>query len=165
MDLTIREAREDDADAILDVLNPIIGTGAVAFDAPLSVEDERGYIAGFPARGVFLVAVRPADDVVVGFQSMEPFVTYTHLFDHVGVIGTYFEAASRRQGVATRLFAATFQTARGKGYEKLFTYIREDNPAALATYQRQGFRRVGKAERHLKVGDRYVSEIIVERFL
>lgn len=165
MNLVIREARVDDAASILAVLNPIIESGTVAFDAPLSEEDERSYITGFPPRGVFHVAVRTGDGMLVGFQSMEPFATYTHLFDHVGVIGTYVDSACRRQQVAARLFAATFAAASSKGYEKLFTYIREDNPTALAAYARQGFRIVGKAERHVKVDGRYVAEIIVERLL
>lgn len=165
MDLIIREARVDDAGAILDVLNPIIASGTVAFDAALSEADERGYIAGFPARGVFLVALRCDDGRLVGFQSTEPFAAYTHAFDHVGVIGTYVAAACRRRQVATRLFAATFAAARDKAFEKLFTYVREDNPAALATYAAQGFRVVGRAERHLKCDGGYVAEIIVERFL
>ena len=40
-----------------------------------------------------------------------------------------------------------------------------DVKAYLATYGGQGFRTVGRAERHLKVDGRYVAEIIVERFL
>jgi L-amino acid N-acyltransferase YncA len=165
MDLAIREVRTDDAAAILGVLNPIIESEPVAFDAQLSEAEERDYIASFPPRGVFLIALRCDNGMPVGFQSTEPFATYTSLFDHVGVLGTYVHAACRRQGVATRLFAATFAAARAKGYEKLFTYIREDNPGALATYAAQGFRVVGIAERHLKVDGRYVAEIIVERFL
>jgi L-amino acid N-acyltransferase YncA len=114
---------------------------------------------------VFHVAVRASDDAVVGFQSMAPFATYTHAFDHVGVIGTYVDLGSRRQGIATRLFPATFEAARRKGYEKIFTYIRADNAAALATYQRHGFHIIGKAERHAKLATGYVDVIIVERFL
>ena len=163
MDLIIREACVDDATAVLGVLNPIIASEAVAFDAPLADADERGYIGGFPARGVFHVALR--DGELIGFQSLEPFASYAHLFDHVGVLGTYVAATHRRCGVATRLFAATFDAARARGYEKLFTYVRADNPPALATYEAQGFRVVGRAERHLKVGDRYVDEVVVERFL
>jgi len=165
MQLLIRKACTDDAAAILAILNPIIESEAVAFDVPLREEDECKYIAGFPSRGVFNVALRRSDGRLVGLQSMEPFASYSRRFDHVGVLGTYVDASCRRRGVATRLFEATFAAARLKGYEKLFTYIREDNPAALATYGGQGFRTVGRAERHLKVDGRYVAEIIVERFL
>lgn len=52
-----------------------------------------------------------------------------------------------------------------KGYEKIFTFIRADNPAALASYAKQGFRVVGTAQRQAKINGRYVDEIIVEKLL
>lgn len=96
---------------------------------------------------------------------MEPFATYTHAFTHVGVLGTYVALLYRRQGIGRSLFRATFEAARCKGYEKLFTFIRADNVAALATYLNQGFHIVGTAKRQAKLKGRYVDEIIVERFL
>ena len=166
MELLIREAIPDDAAAIVSVFNPIIEAhGYTLFDTPFSIEGERSYIAGLSERDIFHVAVRPSDNCVVGFQSMAPFATYTHAFDHVGVIGTYVDLARRRQGIAKRLFPATFEAARRKGYEKIFTYIRADNPVALATYQKHGFRIIGKADRHAKLHGRYVDVIIVERLL
>jgi ribosomal protein S18 acetylase RimI-like enzyme len=84
---------------------------------------------------------------------------------HVGVIGSYVNLACRRQGIASALFAATFDAARRKGYEKLFTYIRADNPAALATYRKHGFQIIGKAARQARIGQQFVDEIIIEMFL
>ncbi|NEQ19598.1 MAG: GNAT family N-acetyltransferase [Microcoleus sp. SIO2G3] len=166
MDLLIREARPNDAAAIVGIWNPIIATGLyTAVDTPLTVEAEREYILNFPQRGVFHVAVCCADQKVVGFQSMEPFATYTHAFDHVGVIGTYVDLEYRRQGIGTCLFDATFEAARRKGYEKIFTYVRADNEAALASYLRRGFDIVGTAQKHAKLNGTYVDEIIIERFL
>jgi len=164
--LATRAARLEDAAAIVAILNPIIEAGTfTAFDTPVTVEAERAYLAAFPARGVFLVAVRQPGDEVVGFQSMEPFATFTRAFDHVGVLGTYVAPASRRQGVAKHLFAATFVAALEKGYEKIFTYVRADNAAALAVYRREGFRVVGTARRHARIGTRYVDEIVIEKML
>ena len=165
MELLIRDAKPDDAAGIVSVFNPIIEARSFTlFDTPFTVEAERSYIEGLAPRDIFHVAVR-ADNVVVGFQSMAPFATYTHAFDHVGVIGTYVDLGNRRQGIARCLFPATFEAARRKGYEKIFTYIRADNLVALTTYQKQGFRIIGKAERHAKLHGRYVDVIIVERVL
>jgi len=50
-------------------------------------------------------------------------------------------------------------------YEKLFTFIRADNVAALATYLNQGFHIVGTAKRQAKSNGMYVDEIVIERFL
>ena len=166
MELEIREARPDDADGIVGILNPIIAAGVfTAFDTPFTPDAEREYIRNLPSRGVFVVAVRPTDNQVVGFQSMEPFASYTHAFDHFGVLGTYVDLNCRRQGIATQLFQATFGSAVRKGYEKIFTFVRADNPAALQTYLRHGFRTVGTAHRQARVGGRYVDEIIIEKLL
>src|SRR5205085_8413683 len=105
------------------------------------------------------------DQQLVGFQSMEPFATYTQAFAHVGVVGTYVNLELRRQGIAASLFAATFESARRKGYEKLFTFVRADNPAALATYLRSGFQIVGTAIKQAKLNGKYVDEIIIEKCL
>lgn len=166
MDLLFREARPDDAEAIVSILNPIIEARTfTAFDTPFTVEGEREYISTFPARGVFLVAVRQSDSKLAGFQSLEPFASYTHAFDHVGVLATYVSLAFQQQGVAKRLFSATFAAALRKGYEKIFTFVRADNPVALHTYVAQGFRIVGTAERQAKIDGRYIDEIIIEKLL
>jgi len=166
MDLLIREAQPDDAEAIVSILNPIIKAGIyTAFDTPFTVEAEREYIVNFPQRGIFHVAVRSQERTIVGFQSMEPFATYTHAFDHVGVLGTYVDLSHRRQGIASCLFKATFEVARHKGYEKIFTFIRADNLAALAAYLSHGFRIVGTAQKQAKINGQYVDEIIIERLL
>jgi len=164
--IAIRRATPDDAEAIARILNAIIETRVyTALDTPFSVEQERAFIERFPSRGVFHVAVEPPDDRVVGFQNVEPFATYTHAFDHVGVIGTYVDLDRRREGIASRLFDRTFSVARVKGYEKLFAFVREDNPAALATYLRQGFVVIGTARRHARIDGRYVDEVMIERAL
>jgi L-amino acid N-acyltransferase YncA len=162
--LLTRAACPDDAEAIVGILNPIIEAGTYsALDTPFSVDAEREYLTSFPVRGVFQVALRASDRQIIGFQSMEPFASFTRAFDHVGVLGTYVALDSRRQGVATRLFEATLAAAREKGFEKIFTYVRADNEAALRVYQRHGFSVVGTARRHARVGGRYIDEIVIEK--
>ena len=166
MDLTVRDVNPADAEAIVRILNPIIAARAfTAFDRPFSVADERAYIERFPSRGVWKVAERQADRQVVGFQVLEPFGPYTTAFDHVGTLGTYVDLEQRRQGIARALFAATFQEARQQGYEKIFTFVRADNPGALAAYTAHGFRVIGTAHRHAKIDGRYIDEVLIERAL
>jgi L-amino acid N-acyltransferase YncA len=164
--IEIRDAVPSDATAIARILNAIIEARVyTALDTPFSIEQERDFIERFPARGVFHVAVDASDGRVVGFQTVEPFATYTHAFDHVGVIGTYVDLNRRRQGIASRLFDRTFSAACVKGYEKLFAFVRADNPAALATYVRQGFVVIGTARQHAKIDGRDVDEVMIERVL
>ena len=164
--IEIRDVRVEDADRIAAILNPIIAARCyTALDTPVTVEQERDFIRNFPSRGIFLVAVDPTSHRIAGFQDVSPFADFTHAFDHVGVIGTYVDLDLKRQGIATRLFAATFEGARRKGYEKFFTYVRADNEAALQAYLRQGFRIVGQAERHAKIDGAYIDEVMIEKLL
>jgi L-amino acid N-acyltransferase YncA len=164
IDIVLRDVMPDDAAAVVGILNPIIAARIhTVFDAPFTIDAENDYIARFPSRGIWKVAVRRSDSRIVGFQVLEPFGPYTKAFDHVGNIGTYVDLSQRRQGVARALFASTFEAAREKGYEKLFTFVRADNPAALSTYRAHGFDVVGTARRHAKIDGRYIDEILIEK--
>lgn len=164
--LQIRQATPDDAAGIVAVLNPIIAAGIyTVFDQPFDVETERAFIQEFSPRGIFHVAVDRTSETIVGFQNMEPIASYTHALDHVGSLGTYVDLTRRRQGIASRLFAATFAAAIAKGYEKVFTFVRADNPGALQVYLRQGFEVIGTARRHAKVQGRYIDEAMIEKIL
>ena len=149
--IVIRDVTVEDAEEIAGILNPIIEARCyTALDTTFTVEQEREFIRSFPERGIFLVAVDTSCNRIVGFQDVSPFADFTHAFDHVGVIGTYVDLQRRRQRIASSLFAATFDAARRKGYEKLFSYVRADNDAGLQTYTKHGFRRVGTAARHAR---------------
>jgi L-amino acid N-acyltransferase YncA len=166
LEITIRDAEPADAEAVVGILNPIIEARVyTAFDTPFSVAAERDYLRNFPPRGIWKVAIRRSDERLVGFQVMEPFASYTGAFDHVGTLGTYVDLELRRQGVARRLFQATFETAAGKGYEKVFTFVRADNAAALQTYLAQGFAVIGTARKHARIDGRYIDEILIEKQL
>jgi L-amino acid N-acyltransferase YncA len=166
MPLVVRKVRLDDAEAILSILNPIIASGAYsALDTPFTLEAEQDFIRSFPVRGVFHVAEQSREQRMVGFQTVEPFASYTHAYDHVGVIATFVETAHRGRGVGRRLAEATFEQARRKGYEKLFTLVRADNPDALQFYSRLGFRVLGTAARQARIRGKYVDEVIIEKLI
>ena len=165
-DLIVRQATQEDAEGILGVLNPIIETGLYsAMDTPFTIDQERDYIRQLPARAVLNLAVRQSDQRIVGCQSLDPFASYTHAFDHVGVMGTFIALDCRRQGIAKRLFESTFDAATRLQYEKIFTFIRADNSAAQLTYLHHGFRIIGIAHRQAKIKSRYIDELLVEKFL
>ncbi len=162
----VRNVQPDDAVALTNILNPIIAAGQfTVLDTLFTPAEEHQFILDFPQRGIFHVAVQPETNQVVGFQTIEPFASYTKVFDHVGIIGTYVAASVRKQGVAAALFAATFAAMPAKGYQKAFAYVRADNPAALATYQKQGFQTIGVAQKQAYINGQYIDEVLIEKLL
>ena len=95
----IRKARPDDAAGVAAVLNGVISAGSpTLLDTTFSVDEERAYIESLPARSFLHVAEAPGAGIV-GFQTVIPWNTFvTTEFDHVATIGTYVDAAHRRQG-------------------------------------------------------------------
>ncbi len=164
MNIIVREARLEDAQNIINILNPIIETKKYSVMVQtFTLGEETNFIKTFPERGIFHVATN--EDKVVGFQVMEPISTLTAAFDHVGIIGTFIDLTLRRQGLSKKLFEATFRLAVNKGFEKLTAYVRSDNPVALKTYQSNGFDIIGIAKRQAKIDGNYIDEIFIEKFL
>lgn len=166
MDLVIRPVVPDDAEGVVNVINPIIETGRyTVFDTPFTPEFEREYILNLSGRAIFYLAEIRATGQIVGWQSLDAFADYTHAFDHVGVIGTYVSPTHHRQGIGSQLAQATFAAAKDKGYKKIFSYVRADSPQSLTFYLKLGFRIVGTAQQQAKVNSMYIDEIIIEKFL
>lgn len=166
MEFSIRVAREEDAESIVELLNPIIQAETyTVMEEQLSVDDQIDFIRGFPKRGVLNVAVCNDSQKVVGLQDVQPISTGLNAFRHVGEISTFVSLASRRKGIGSSLSDATFIGAREQGFLKLTAAIRADNPQAVLFYQSQGFKIIGTAKRHALVGGKYIDEILLERFI
>ncbi len=166
MHIEIRQARQADAETIASIWNQIIRTKQYsALDTLLTAEAQRKFLTDFPERGVFLVAEDTEHQQVIGFQSLEPFATYTHAFDHVAVIGTCMKLCLRRRGIGTQLAEVSFEEAKRKGFDKLFTYVRADNQPALNFYRKLHFLPIGTAKKHAKFGAKYVDSVFLEKFL
>ncbi len=162
----IREAGPDDAPGIAAVLNGVIRGGSpTLLDTTFSVEEERAYLEGLPARSFIHVAETPAAGIV-GFQTVIPWNTFaTTAFDHVATMGTYVAATHRRRGVGAALARSSFAAALALGYEKVFTDLRADNRDSLAYHTALGFTVVGRARGHARVRGRDVDVLFIERSL
>jgi L-amino acid N-acyltransferase YncA len=163
--VSVRTATADDAEAVAAVLNgAILGGSPTLLDTPVSVEDERAYIESLPARSFIHVAETPGG--LVGFQAVIPwsdFATTAH--DHVATMGTFVDAAHRREGVGAALARASFAAALAIGYDKIFTDLRADNLASLAYHLSLGFTVVGAARRQARTAGGDVDVLFIERFL
>lgn len=166
MEITVREAQEEDAGALADLLGAIIRAGLyTSLDTELSEEAQREFIRTFPKRGVFNVAVCTATQTRLGLQDVAPLEEGSKVFGHVGVISTFVSLTAHRQGVGRRLSAATFAQAKALGFTKLSATIRADNPQAVAFYLSQGFSLIGTARRHAYLRGKYIDQVLAEKLL
>ncbi|MBT3979764.1 MAG: GNAT family N-acetyltransferase [Bacteriovoracaceae bacterium] len=163
--IKIRKMCIEDAQGIINILNPIIERGySTVFDAPFSLGEERAFLKSFPDRGVFNIAENQ-NGHILGFQVLESFVTFARSMDHVACIGTYVDINSHGKGVGKLLSQNTFNEARAIGFEKIFSYVLEANKMALSFYTSLGFEVVGKAKQQVKLKNEYLDELLIEKFL
>ena len=166
MDFSIRTVKEEDAESIIELLNPIIQTGIYTImDETLSVGDEIEFIREFPKRGVFNVAICNDSQEILGLQDVVPMLPEPNVFKHVGVISTFVSLASHRKGIGRSLSRATFQAAKELGFLKISATVRADNQRAVSFYQSQGFRVIGTAQKHAFIGGKFIDGILMEKLL
>ena len=84
---------------------------------------------------------------------------------HVGQLGTFLHAKSRRQGLGRTLYAATLAFARAHAYRKFVIQVRASNAAAQAFYQSLGFQPCGRYARHVIIDGIEDDEILMECFI
>ena len=164
MEIRIRQAVPEDAPGVVEVLNSIIAERRYsAFDTPLSIEEERSFIASLgPREAMFLAEV---NGQVVGVQTIDGYAKYTGSMQHVGIMGTFVLRDYRGKGIGRALAGRTFSFARRCGYEKILIYVRASNEGALRFYKGLGFVEIGRASRQVKIDGQYDDEIFLEHFL
>jgi dephospho-CoA kinase len=166
-EVTVRRVRRDDlrdAAGVADVLNSVIAEGrTTALTGHWTPEAEQAFLRSLGSRSELFVA--ETEGRIVGFQVIEPFVTYTSTMDHVAHLGTYVDASFRKSGIGHRLAQATFTFAQEQGYEKSVIYVLAGNEAGLAYYRSLGFEEKGVLTRQTKIDGVYHDEVFMELHL
>ena len=160
----VRRVRRDDiqdAAGVADVLNSVIAEGGyTALTGYWTAEAEQAFLQSLrPRSEVFVAEVAGR---IVGFQVIEPFVTYTSTMNHVAHFGTYMRADLRGCGIGRKLAEATLAFAREHGYEKSVIYVMAGNELGLAYYRRLGFEEKGVLRRQTKIDGIYHDEVFME---
>jgi RimJ/RimL family protein N-acetyltransferase len=159
----IRRATVTDAAAVADVINAVIGEGRYTlFDRPFSVDEERQFIASLGERSALFAA--EVDGAMVGVQSIDLFVGFPSM-RHVGTVGTWLVPGARGRGLGRLLAERSLAFARAHDYEKIVIQVLASNEPALRFYRGLGFRDIGVARRHVRLGSQLYDEVYLELLL
>jgi len=164
MTALVRKATVEDAAAVADVLNAVIGEGMYTlFDAPFSESDERRFIASLGERSALFVAVDAG--AIVAVQSLDLLLTYAPSTSHVATMGTWVRADARGRGIGRVLAAETLRFASAHDYAKVVIHVLATNAPALRFYSGLGFERIGVARRQVRLAGRFHDAIYMEKHL
>ena len=163
-EVLIRRVRRDnlqDAAGVAEVLNSVIAEGRyTALTGHWTAEAEQAFLQSLRPRSEVFVAETAGH--IVGFQVIEPFVSYTSTMAHVAHMGTYVRADHRERGIGRKLAEATLAFAREQGYEKVVIYVMAGNELGLTYYRTLGFGERGVLHRQTKIEGIYHDEVFME---
>ncbi len=159
---TVREANEDDAEAIKNVVN--------------SVASEKYYVVPERSREDWDEAIREVKNrkgLIIVTQLDEKTVGMAHLVrgkfeknKHVGFLGISILKEFRKIGIGTAMMKYIMEWARRqKGLEKVSLTVFSTNEAAINLYRTFGFQIEGMSKRQYKIEGKYIDETIMGKFL
>ena len=144
-ELTIREATLADVDALVDLLVAVAGEGRwIATEAPVDTDRRRRRMVEDIEGADAVVLVAEAGGTPVGELGL-------HLAPYgVADLGMAVSAGWRGRGVGGAQLAEAIERAGAAGAHKLALQVWPHNTAAIALYERFGFRREGYLRRHYR---------------
>jgi len=160
--IVVREANEDDAEAIKNVVN--------------SVASEKYYVVPERSREDWDEAIREIKKrkgLIITARANEKIVGMAYLVrgkfeknKHVGFLAISILKEFRKIGIGTAMMKYVMEWARQqKGLEKVSLTVFSTNEAAINLYRTFGFQIEGMSKRQYKIEGKYIDESIMGKFL
>lgn len=143
LNMTIREARLEDLDGVLEIYNYYVTRSHVTFDiVPWTREQCRQWFGGFRPTGPHRLWVAEQSGVICGYASstrLRPKPAYD-----ISVETTiYMAIGAQGRGAGKKLYGALLASLETTGLHRAFAAIALPNPASIALHEGLGFRRAG----------------------
>ena len=162
--LEIREAREDDLPAILDIYNEVVATSTAIYrDEPATLEDRRSwFLARRAEHQPVLVAIDRGS--VVGFAAFggfRPWPGYRFTVEH----SVHVRGDRRGHGIGAALMTPLIERAAALGMHVMIAGIDADNAGSIRFHERLGFEKVAHMKQvGFKFG-RWLDLVLMQRLL
>lgn len=160
--LTVRPARDGDAQALREIFNEAIEDNLATFDtSPRTVEQQKLLILAAQLNPRNPVLVAEVRNWVCGYVAIERKDEHRSL-DDIGEVAIFVRRSFRSYGVGRQLMRVAQAEAARLGYRKLMGRVLADNHDSLRLCQATGWRIVGTLERHSQHRDGFRDITIVE---
>ena len=139
--LTIRQATEADAPALLAIYAPFVERTTVSFEAvPPTVDEFAARIAKNLKGWQYLVAERDGRVAGYAYGSMH---RERAAYRFSAEVSAYLDPAYHRQGIGRALYLRLFDDLAAKGYCNAFAGITLPNDASVGLHKAVGFEPIG----------------------
>ncbi|MGH9246071.1 MAG: GNAT family N-acetyltransferase [Acidimicrobiales bacterium] len=163
MELDLRLAELDDAEAIRDLYNREVAESTATFDlVARTLSDQRAWLAD--RSGVHAAVVAELDGRIVGFGSLSPYrdrpAYSTSVEDSV-----YVDRSFHGQGVGRALLEELVRVATAHGFHAVFARIAGGHEASIALHRAVGFEIVGTEREVGRKFGQWLDVVVMERLL
>ena len=158
--VTIRPARQEDADAVAEIYNQGILGRQATFETRLRTADDiRETLRASEGRFPYLVA--EIDGAVAGWASVSAYRA-RECYAGIGEFSIYVHENWRKAGVGMILLPALVDAAEASGFWKLLSRVFPENTGSLRLAAACGFREVGTYEKHAQLDGVWKDTVIIE---
>lgn len=161
----VRRATPEDAEAVITGINTVCAEGG-AFYTTHFIPTPQWESVLFRPETVpdHLLVVAEWEGCFAGAGRLFPGLENS-LFRHVAELGMFVLKPYRGRGIGRQLLAWMLEWAAEAGLEKITLAVFATNQPAIRLYKRFGFVEEGRQRRQIKIGDRYVDQLLMARFL
>ncbi len=164
VEMKVRLAQIEDAEAIRRIYNVEVSTSTVTFDlVERTLEDQRAWLAARSGAHATLVAV-DSEGEVTGFGALSPYkdrpAYRTTVEDSV-----YVSRDHQGKGVGRLILSELVETADVSGFHTVIARIVADHEASLALHKGQGFEVVGTEREVGRKFNRWLSVTTMQKML
>lgn len=160
--LTVRPARDPDAQALREIFNEAIEDGLATIEtAPRTLEQQKLLILAAQLNPRNPVLVAEVRNWVCGYVAIERYDERRGL-DEIGEVAVFVRRSFRSYGVGRQLMRVAQAEAARLGYRKLIGRVLADNHDSLRLCQATGWRIVGVLEKHARHNDSLRDVTLVE---
>lgn len=160
--IKIRYATKEDVVTLQNIFNKVVKEKQflpILQETEIEIVDTKW----FDLKNQNFIIVAEVEGEIVGQAQLER--SEFDAASHVCEIGILVDPDHRGKGVGSALLKKTVDTAKQLGFEKICLQVFHTNIIAISLYQKFGFREVGRRRKQFKMGNVYIDEILMERFL
>jgi L-amino acid N-acyltransferase YncA len=164
MSIIVRDCRDADLPAILDIHNDaILHTTAIWTYAPADLANRRALLADRRARGFPYLVAEDAGTIVgyASFGAFRPFDGYHRTVEH----SVYVHRERRGQGIAGLLMPPLIASAERLGMHVMIGAIEASNAASIRLHEKLGFAETGRLREVGFKFDRYLDLVLMQKML
>ncbi len=145
MTVSIRLARDADAEQMLAIYTPVVRETAISFELePPALDEFRARVDSTLERMPWLVCA--SEDDVLGYAYAGPYRS-RGAYQWSAEVTVYVAASYRRQRVGRAVYSSLIECLKALGYVSAFAAIALPNAASVTLHERMGFRTVGVCHR------------------